>query len=469
MDNLRIEKDSMGDVKVPKEAYWGAQTQRAIENFPVSGIPFPPVFIHSLALVKRACANINRRLGTLDAKRASAIIRASDEIVGDKFADQFPLDIFQTGSGTSTNMNVNEVVATRANEILTGQRNSKSPVHPNDHVNMGQSSNDVFPTAIHLSAALQTSKVLLPALEILLKAIRKKAKLHGNLVKTGRTHLMDAMPITLGQEMSGWAVQVEHAMSRIESSLPRVCELAIGGTAVGTGINTNRKFGRLVAKELSSFTKLRFTEASNHFEAQSAQDAIVELSGHLKTYATALLKISNDLRLMNSGPIAGIGEVQLPALQPGSSIMPGKVNPVIPESARMVSVQVMGNDTVIALSNGLGDFQLNVMMPVIAHNILQSIEILANISRLLAEKVVAGFEMRTDHIAELINKNPILATVLNPIIGYDKAAEVVKKAVNERKTVKQVVVELGYLSSGEADRILNRALMTEPGFTAKGE
>ena len=469
MDNVRIEKDSMGEVKVSGEAYWGAQTQRAIENFPVSGITFSPAFIRSLALIKRACASTNRRLGALDSKRANAIIHACDDIAAGKLADQFPLDVFQTGSGTSTNMNVNEVIASRANEILTGTKNSKSPIHPNDHVNMGQSSNDVFPTAIHVSAAFQTHKVLLPALETLLKTIRTKAKKHGSLVKTGRTHLMDAMPITVRQEMSGWAAQVEHAISRITSSLPRVCELAIGGTAVGTGINTNPKFGRLVAKELSSRSKPKFKEAPNHFEAQSAQDAIVELSGQLKTYATSLLKIANDLRLMNSGPIAGFAEIQLPALQPGSSIMPGKVNPVIAESARMVAVQVMGNDAVIALSNGLGDFQLNVMMPVLAHNILQSIEILGNISRLLAEKVIAGFDIRENRVAELINKNPILATVLNPLIGYDKAAEVVKRSIKEHKTVKQVVLELGYLSPEQADRMLNPALMTKPGSTAKGE
>jgi fumarate hydratase class II len=468
MQSFRTEKDSLGEIRVPNNAYWGAQTQRAIENFPVSRMTFPPVFIRSLALIKRASARVNRRLGLLDSKRAGAIIRACDEIVAGKFNDQFPLDVFQTGSGTSTNMNANEVIARRANEILTGTRDSKSPVHPNDHVNMGQSSNDVIPTAIHVSAYLQTHEQLLPALTFLHKTIADKANKYRRVVKTGRTHLMDAMPITVAQEMSGWAAQVENSVARIKATLPRLSELAIGGTAVGTGVNTNRKFGRLVAKELSSLTKVKFREAPNHFEAQSAQDGIVELSGQLKTYATALLKISNDLRWMNSGPVAGLGEIELPTLQPGSSIMPGKVNPVIPESARMVAVQVIGNDTVVAVANGLGDFQLNVMMPVIAHNILQSITLLATVSRLLGEKAIAQFEVNEHRMVELVHRNPILATVLNPIIGYDRAAEVVKKATKEKKTVKHVVVEMGYLSAAEADRILDPAVMTKSGFTADG-
>ncbi len=467
MSDVRIEKDSLGEVKVPANAYWGAQTQRAIENFPVSGITFPPVFIRSLALIKQAAAKVNRSLGILDAKRANAIGRACEEITKGKLADQFPLDIFQTGSGTSTNMNVNEVIAARANEILTGSRNSKSPVHPNDHVNLGQSSNDVFPTAIHVAAALQTNEMLLPSLRLLHDTILTKAAKYRWLVKTGRTHLMDAMPIALEQEMSGWAAQVQFAIVRIKSTLPRVCELAIGGTAVGTGINTNKKFGRYVAKALSQSLKMKFVEAHNHFEAQSSQDSIVELSGQLKTYATALIKISNDLRWMNSGPIAGLGEIQLPALQPGSSIMPGKVNPVIAESARMVAAQVIGNDAVISTSNALGDFQLNVMMPVLAHNILQSITLLATVSRLLAEKAIAGFEVNEHLLAELVHKNPIIATVLNPLIGYDKAAEAVKKAIKEKKTVKQVVVEMGYLSASDAERILDPTIMTKSGFSGK--
>ena len=467
MNNDRVEKDSLGEIKVPGNAYWGAQTQRAIENFPVSGITLPFVFIRSLALIKRASARVNRRLGLLDARRTDAIVRACTEIIQGKLNDQFPLDVFQTGSGTSTNMNANEVIAGRANEIIGGARNSKSPVHPNDHVNMGQSSNDVIPSAIHVSAYLQTSEQLLPALTFLHKTITTKAQEYRAVVKTGRTHLMDAMPITVGQEMSGWAAQIENAIVQIKSALPRLSELALGGTAVGTGVNTNRKFGRLVAKELSIATKLKFKEAPNHFEAQSSQDGIVELSGHLKTYATALLKISNDLRWMNSGPVAGLGEIQLPSLQPGSSIMPGKVNPVIAESARMVAVQVVGNDTVVTVSNGLGEFQLNVMLPVIAYNILQSISLLASVSHLLAERAVAPLKVNELHIAELIQRNPIIATVLNPIIGYDKAAEVVKKAIREKKTVKQVVIEMGLLPAADADKILNPAVMTKPGFSAK--
>ncbi len=467
MSKIRIEKDSLGEVRVPVQAFWGAQTQRAIDNFPVSGFTFPPVFIRSLAMIKRSAAKVNKSRGVLDSKRADAIVKACDEIAGGRLADQFPLDIFQTGSGTSTNMNMNEVVASRANQLLTGTRNSKSPVHPNDHVNMGQSSNDVFPTAIHIAAALQTHEMLLPALEILHRTIIAKGQEYRQIVKTGRTHLMDAMPITLQQEMSGWAAQVRNSVVRIKSTLPRICQLAIGGTAVGTGINTDKRFGKLVAKELSSSLKMRFVEAPNHFEAQSSQDAIVELSGQLKSYATALIKISNDLRWMNSGPIAGLGEIRLPALQPGSSIMPGKVNPVIAESARMVAAQVIGNDATIAISNALGDFQLNVMMPVIAHNILQSITLLATVSRLLAEKAIAGFEVNEKLMADLVHRNPIIATVLNPLIGYDKAAEAVKKAIKEQKTVKQVVVDLGYLSAADADRILDPTVMTKPGFQGK--
>ncbi len=465
MNECRIEKDSIGEVKVPKDAYWGAQTQRAIDNFPVSGIVFSPVFIHSLATIKRACANVNQELGLLEPRIAVAIIRSCDEIIEGKFNDQFPVDVFQTGSGTSTNMNVNEVIATRSNEILTGAKQTVTPVNPNDHVNMGQSSNDVIPSAIHISAYLQTKNLLLPALEVLHKTIESKQIQYGTLVKTGRTHLMDAMPITLEQEMSGWATQVEYAKVRIESALPRLSELAMGGTAVGTGINTPQGFGRRVAREISELTKIEFREAANHFEAQAAQDAVVELSGQLKTYATGLMKIANDLRWMNSGPIAGLGEIRLPSLQPGSSIMPGKVNPVIPEAARMVSAQIMGNDTVIALSNAAGDFQLNVMLPVIAHNILQSITLLANVTRLLAEKAIQEFDVNEDRVVEFVHKNPIIATVLNPIIGYDKSAEVVKKALKEQKSVQQVVVEMGYLSAEEAEKILNPGLMTRPGFS----
>ena len=465
MQEYRIEKDSLGEVKVPKDAYWGAQTQRAIENFPISGIPFPVVFIRSLGHIKLSCAKVNVELGILDKKLARAIIQACDEIVKGKFDDQFPLDIFQTGSGTSTNMNANEVIATRANEIVTGRKNTKSPVHPNDHVNMGQSSNDVIPTTIHVAAYLQLKELLLPSLGLLYKTMENKSKNYKNVVKTGRTHLMDAMPITLQQEISGWATQIKYSIKRIDSTLPRLSELAIGGTAVGTGINTHPQFGKKVSEVLSELTGITFIEAQNHFEAQSSQDAVVELSGQLKTLATSLMKIANDMRWMNSGPITGLSEIRLPSLQPGSSIMPGKVNPVILEAVRMVCAQVMGNDAVISIANSMGDFQLNVMLPVIAHNIIQSITILANASQLLAEKAIKGFEVNEKHILELIHMNPIIATVLNPIIGYDKAAEVVKKALKERKTVKQVVVEMGYLSKEKAEKILKPEVMTKPGFS----
>ncbi len=469
MPKYRIEKDSLGEVRVPREAYWGAQTQRAIENFPVSGIRFPEVFIRSLGLIKLACAKANSELGLLDKKRRDAIIRACGEIIDGRMYGQFPLDIFQTGSGTSTNMNANEVIATRANEILTGKKDPKAPVHPNDHVNMGQSSNDVIPTAIHISASLQIRDLLLPSLTTLHRAIRSKQAKYRSVVKTGRTHLMDAMPVTLGQEMSAWASQVEHSARGIKSALSRLSELAIGGTAVGTGINTHPAFGSRVSKNLSELTRIKFIETGNHFEAQSSQDAVVELSGHLKTAATGLIKVSNDLRWMNSGPMAGLSEIRLGSLQPGSSIMPGKVNPVIPEAVRMVCAQVIGNDSVIALSNAMGDFQLNVMLPVIAHNIIQSITILSNVSLLLAEKAIKTFEVNEERIEELLHRNPIIATVLNPVIGYDRAAEVVKKALKEKKTVKRVVVEMGYMTRAEADRILDPGIMTKPGFMGSKE
>lgn len=465
MADFRIEKDSLGEVKVPKNAYWGAQTQRAVENFPISGIRFPDVFIRSLGYIKLACARVNRETRLLDKRLSNAIIRTCQEIIAGRFNDQFPLDIFQTGSGTSTNMNANEVIAARANELLTGKKNSKSPVHPNDHVNMGQSSNDVIPTTIHVSAYIQLKEVFIPSMEFLFQSITHTKKGYKKTVKTGRTHLMDAMPITLEQEMSGWATQVEYSINRVKDTLPRLAELAIGGTAVGTGVNTQPDFGKKVSKQLSELTHIQFREARNHFEAQSSQDAIAELSGQLKTCATGLMKISNDLRWMNSGPMAGLTEMRLPSLQPGSSIMPGKVNPVIPEAMRMVCAQVMGNDAVIAIANASGDFQLNVMLPSIAHNIIQSITILAHASRLLAEKAISGFEVNEGHMTELVLRNPIIATVLNPLIGYDKAAEVVKKALRDKKTVKQVVVEMGYLDEKEADNLLDPAKMTKPGFS----
>lgn len=458
--DYRIERDSLGEVRVPKDAYWGAQTQRAIENFPVSGIRFPSVFISSLGYIKLACSEVNRLLGLLRPDLAQVIIKASEEVIRGDFDDQFPLDIFQTGSGTSTNMNANEVIATRANEMITGRKDTKNPVHPNDHVNMGQSSNDVIPSAIHISAVIQAKRLLLPALNRLHSAVEEKSRLYHDVVKTGRTHLMDAMPITLGQEMSGWASQISSSIKRIEAIFPRLSVLAIGGTAVGTGINTHPDFGKKVARVISERTGIDFTEAENHFEAQSSQDSILELSGLLKTLASSLMKIANDLRWMNSGPVSGLSEIRLPALQPGSSIMPGKVNPVIPEAVRMVAAQVMGNDLVITVSDSLGDFQLNVMLPVIAYNILQSITILSNVSDLLSEKAIKGMEVNGERMRELTEKNPIIATVLNPLLGYDKTAEVVKKALRENKSIKDVVVEMQLLSAEEAERILDPKRMT---------
>ncbi|NPA26160.1 MAG: class II fumarate hydratase [Chloroflexi bacterium] len=464
MTEYRIERDSLGEVKVPAHAYWGAQTQRAIENFPISGIRFPRVFIRALGLIKYAAAKVNHELGLLDETRAKAIMQAAQEVAEGKWDEHFPLDIFQTGSGTSTNMNANEVIANRANEILGQPLGTKSPVHPNDHVNMGQSSNDVIPTAIHVAAYLEVDQILWPGLQHLLDVLRERVQEWDHLVKTGRTHLMDAMPIRLGQEFSGWARQVELGLERLDAALKHLAELAIGGTAVGTGVNTHPEFGRRMAAELSRLTGLPFREAENHFEAQSAQDAAVELSGALKTIAASLMKIANDLRWMNSGPIAGLQEIRLKALQPGSSIMPGKVNPVIPEAVRMVAAQVFGNDAAITWGGALGDFQLNVMLPVIAHNLLQSIKILGNAARVLADKALTDFQVNEEHITRLVERNPILGTALNPIIGYDKAAEVVKKALKEGKTVKEVVIEMGLLTPEEAEKVLDPRKLTEPGL-----
>jgi fumarate hydratase, class II len=469
MTEYRIENDSMGVVKIPRDAYWGAQTQRAIANFPVSGITFPSVFIKSLALIKQASAVVNREYGALDRKQAEMIIRACQEAAEGAFAGQFPLDIFQTGSGTSTNMNMNEVIATRANELLTGAKHTTRPVHPNDHVNMGQSSNDVIPSAIHCAACLLSKEQLLPALDLLVDAIHEQQERCGHIVKTARTHLMDAVPVTFGQELSGWGSQIAHARIELTHALVRLQQLAIGGTAVGTGINTKTDFGMRVARKLAELTEIGFTEATNHFEAQSSMDAAAAFSGDLSAYASSLMKISNDLRLMNSGPFSGLGEIRLRSLQPGSSIMPGKVNPVIPESARMVCAQVIGNNAVITMANALGEFQLNVMLPVIAHNLLESITILASISNLLAEKAIRDYTVDEAHIAAVLHRNPIIATVLNPVIGYDKAASVVKKALEEKKSVQEAAVELGFMTEEEAGHLLDLRHMTEPGFSGNSE
>ena len=458
----RIEKDTLGEVRVPQNAYWGAQTQRALENFQISNLKFPKSFIKALAYVKLACLEVNYELGKIPQNYYNAIKQAINEIIEGKFDDQFPLDIFQTGSATSTNMNINEVISTRANEILTGKRITKEPIHPNDHVNMGQSSNDVIPTAMNVSAYYETKYKLIPSIEHLYQTIVKKSLELKGIIKTGRTHLMDAMPISFEQELSGWATQILYAKHRIESTFTRLRELAIGGTAVGTGINTHPNFGKKVAEKLSKLLNLDFIEANNHFEAQSSRDSILELSSALKILATNLIKISNDLRLMNSGPIAGFSEIILPELQPGSSIMPGKVNPVIPEAVRMVGVQVIANDLSITISNSLGEFELNVMMPIMIYNILNSIEILTNACYILADKCIKDFIVNKEHVEELLYRNPIIATILNPIIGYDKSAEVVKRALKEKRSVKEIVLEMGYLTKEEAEKIFDLNKLINP-------
>jgi fumarate hydratase class II len=454
MSEYRIEKDSLGEVRVPADALYGAQTQRAVENFPVSGIRFPRVFLRALGLIKAVAAEVNAGLGLLDAGLAQAIHEAALEVADGKWDGHFPLDIFQTGSGTSTNMNANEVIASRANQIL-----GNAAVHPNNHVNMGQSSNDVIPTAIHVSACLELKEVLLPAFRRLHETLKQREAELSGVIKTGRTHLMDAMPLSLGQEISGWAYQVEQAVERIESTVPRLSRLAIGGTAIGTGINAPAEFGRIVAARLAGRLQIPFTEADNHFAAQAVMDAAVELSGQLKTTASSFLKMANDLRWLNSGPLAGLGEIALPSLQPGSSIMPGKVNPVMCEMMMMVSSQVMGNDLAVTTSNSHGNFELNVMLPVIAHNLLQSITILGNAARLLADHAIAGFTVNRDRLAASVDRNPILVTALNPFIGYDKAAQIAKKAYAEGRPIRDVAAEMTDLSKEELDRLLDPGTM----------
>jgi fumarate hydratase class II len=464
MAGFRIEKDSLGEVKVPADALYGAQTQRAVENFPVSGIRFPRVFIRSLGLIKAVAAEVNAGLGLLDPNIAQAIHQAALEVADGAWDGHFPLDIFQTGSATSTNMNANEVIAGRATQILGP---AAKPVHPNNDVNMGQSSNDVIPSAIHVSAYLEASEVLLPAFKRLHATLKRREAESADMVKTGRTHLMDAMPVRLGQEISGWAFQVEQSIERIESCLPRLAKLAIGGTAVGTGINAPKDFGKIVSSRLAGRTGLPFVETDNHFAAQATMDTAVELSGHLKTAASSFMKMANDLRWMNSGPISGLGEISLPALQPGSSIMPGKVNPVMCEMMMMVAAQVTGNDAAITIANQHGNFELNVMLPVIAHNLLQSITLLGNASRLLADKAIAGFTVNRERIAGLVEQNPILVTALNPVIGYDKAALIAKKAYAEGRPIKDVAAEMTDLSKEELDRLLDPKKMTEGGIAEK--
>jgi fumarate hydratase class II len=463
MTEYRTEKDHMGEVLVPKDALFGAQTQRAIENFPVSGIMFPRVFIRVLGLIKSAAAEVNAELHLLGQEISTAIIKAADEVAEGIWDEQFPLDIFQTGSGTSVNMNANEVIAGRAMQIL-GEVSGVEPVHPNNHVNFGQSSNDVIPSAIHVSAFIQAKETLLPSLRRLQGVLEERRTELDGIVKTGRTHLMDAMPIRLGQEVSGWAYQVAQGIERIESCFPRLAKLALGGTAVGTGINTHRDFGKKVAERIGQRTDIPFVETDNHFAAQATMDTATELSGHLKTTASSIFKIANDLRWMNSGPVAGLGEITLPALQPGSSIMPGKVNPVICEAAMMACAQVMGNDAVITICNQSGNFELNAMLPAIAHNLLQSINILGNSARLLADRVVYGFMVQRERTSALLEKNPILATPLNQIIGYDSTAQIVKRAYTEGRPLIDVASEMTNLPAETLRRLLDPVLMTYGGI-----
>jgi fumarate hydratase class II len=456
--SYRTEHDSMGELKVPDDALWGAQTQRAVENFPISGLTMPRQFIAALGLVKWAAAGANSELGLLTTEKAVAIQKAALEVVEGAHDDHFPIDVFQTGSGTSSNMNANEVIA----RLATGRLGSE--VHPNDDVNMSQSSNDVIPTCVHVSAAIGIHEQLLPALRHLADSLQQRSEEFGTVVKTGRTHLMDAMPVTLGQEIEGWKAQVEHGVDRLTSTMGRLCALAQGGTAVGTGINAHPQFGNKVAVLLSERCGFRFTQAESLFESLSSQDAAVETSGQLKVLAVSLTKIANDLRWMNSGPLAGLGEIELPALQPGSSIMPGKVNPVIPEALAMICAQVIGNDATITIAGQSGNFQLNVMLPVVAHNLLQSIELLANGSICLANKAIAGFTVNRENLDRALNRNPILVTALNPVIGYEKGAAVAKKAYAEGRPVKDVARELTELSDEELDRLLNPASLTEGGI-----
>ena len=462
MSEFRVEKDSMGEIKVPSNAYYGAQTQRAFENFQVSNLRFSREFIAALGLVKQMAAKVNADLGLLDSKVADAIAEAAEEVIDGKFDHDFVVDIFQTGSGTSTNMNSNEIISKRANELYDGD---KGPIHPNDHVNFGQSSNDVIPTAIRIASVVAAKENLIPSLKHLHKTILEKGEELKDVVKTGRTHLMDAMPVTIAQEFGGYARQVELGIERVESALERLQELPQGGTAVGTGINTHPHFGNKFAEAVAETTGISFIETKNHFEAQATVDAPVELSGQLKTIAVGLMKIGNDFRWMNSGPNGGIGELQLKALQPGSSIMPGKVNPVIEESLTMVCAQVIGNDATITVAGQSGNFELNVMLPVVAHNLLESIQLLSESAKNFADRSVSGLTARKDEIDIIVGKNPILVTALNPLIGYDKAAKIAKKAFAEKRAVMDVAKEMTDLSDEELKKALNPMNMTKGGFS----
>ncbi len=451
----RIEKDSMGVLKVPANACYGAQTQRAVNNFPVSGLVLPKSLIQALAFLKHACATVNEKKGKLDSKLANAIRQVADEIIAGQYHDQFPVDIFQTGSGTSSNMNMNEVIA----HIASQQSGLK--VHPNDHVNMGQSSNDVFPSAIHVAVVLQVEEHLIPSLQHLQSVIHDKMQQVKGIVKTGRTHLMDAMPITMDQELSGWLDQLVHCELELNSALANANHLTLVGTAVGTGINTDADFGPLVCEQLSQKTNVQFISMGNYFAGLSAQNANLQMSSATKQLACSLMKIANDLRWMNSGPLAGLGEIALPALQPGSSIMPGKVNPVIPESVTMVAAQIIGNDSTITIGAQSGNFELNVMLPVIAYNLLQSIQLAANACTILADKAIAGFSVNKEKLNEVLDRNPILVTALNEVIGYEKGAAIAKKAYKEGRKVLDVALQETDLDEATLKRYLDPFVLTK--------
>ena len=466
----RTEKDSLGSLEVPADAYYGVQTQRAIINFPISGWPMPPRFIHAMGRIKRAAARTNLELGLIDKKIADAIVAAATEVVEGKLDDQFPVDVFQTGSGTSTNMNVNEVIASRANEILGGparRDGDKSRIHPNDHVNLCQSSNDVFPTAIHISVVEAIREELVPALEHLHKVLAKKARDFDKVIKIGRTHLQDATPIRLGQEFSGYAAQVEYAIGRASEAVETLSELPLGGTAVGTGLNAHPDFAKKTIAKLADELKIKLAEARNHFEAAAARDACVEASGHLKTIAVSLAKIANDVRLLGSGPRCGIGELKLPAVQPGSSIMPGKVNPVIAESMIQVCLWVISADLAVTLGGLQSFFELNVGMPLIATKMLESTHLLAASARNFADKCIKGIEADRDRCESLVEKSLAMCTPLAPVIGYDKAAAIAKKACETGKTVREVACEMSGLSEKQLDKIFNLRALTEPGIKGK--
>ncbi|MBA3930921.1 MAG: aspartate ammonia-lyase [Xanthomonas sp.] len=462
----RIEHDSMGELKVPADALWGAQTQRAVQNFPISGRPMPRGFIRALGLVKGAAAEVNAGLGLLPKGISAAVRAAADEVASGAHDAHFPIDVYQTGSGTSSNMNANEVIATLASRSFKDGA-GKASVHPNDHVNLGQSSNDVIPTALRVAAQLAVVEDLLPAIKHLRKTIDARGKALGKVVKTGRTHLMDAMPLTFGQEFSAWSAQLSSAQARIDDTLKRVRRLPLGGTAIGTGINADPRFGARVAKALSTSTKTRFESAANKFEGLAAQDDAVELSGQLSALAVALTKIANDLRWMNSGPLAGLGEIELPALQPGSSIMPGKVNPVIPEATVMVCAQVMGYHTAVTVAGQTGNFQLNVTLPLIANNLLDGIQLLSNVSRLLADDCIAGLTVRTGRVQEALDRNPILVTALNPVIGYEKGAAIAKQAYKQNRPVLDVAREVTGLPEKTLKPLLDPAVLAKGGIHGK--